>query len=100
LLATTLLRSKLKGTTHVADPNYPAPTDFSQQSKLALRLACSLTRDHGARLIILHVASVLLVEENRGVAAATPSSQPASGPDATTSVRTGGCRFVVTPCPD
>jgi nucleotide-binding universal stress UspA family protein len=32
------------------------PTDFSERSDLAFRLACSLARDHGARLIILHVA--------------------------------------------
>lgn len=33
------------------------PTDFSEQSNYALRLACALARDHGARLILLHVAS-------------------------------------------
>jgi nucleotide-binding universal stress UspA family protein len=32
------------------------PTDFSQTSKYAFRLACSLARDHGARLVVLHVA--------------------------------------------
>lgn len=32
------------------------PTDFSEASKCAFRLACSLARDHGARLIVLHVA--------------------------------------------
>lgn len=31
------------------------PTDFSERSALALRLAGSLARDHGARLIVLHV---------------------------------------------
>jgi len=31
------------------------PTDFSEQSDHAFRLACSLARDHGARLIVLHV---------------------------------------------
>jgi len=34
------------------------PTDFSEHSEHAFRLACSLARDHGARLIILHVWSV------------------------------------------
>jgi nucleotide-binding universal stress UspA family protein len=32
------------------------PTDFSEHSKLAFRLARSLARDYGARLIVLHVA--------------------------------------------
>jgi nucleotide-binding universal stress UspA family protein len=31
------------------------PTDFSQQSEYALEMACSLARDHGARLLVLHV---------------------------------------------
>lgn len=32
------------------------PTDFSEASEAAYRLACSLARDYGARLILLHVA--------------------------------------------
>jgi len=32
------------------------PTDFSDRSAYALRLACSLARDYGARLVVLHVA--------------------------------------------
>jgi nucleotide-binding universal stress UspA family protein len=32
------------------------PTDFSERSGLAFRLACTLARDYGARLIVLHVA--------------------------------------------
>lgn len=31
------------------------PTDFSDRSKYAFRLACSLARDHGSKLIIAHV---------------------------------------------
>jgi len=31
------------------------PTDFSGPSEGAFQLACSLARDHGARLIVLHV---------------------------------------------
>lgn len=31
------------------------PTDFSERSALAFRLACSLARDYGARLVVLHV---------------------------------------------
>jgi nucleotide-binding universal stress UspA family protein len=32
------------------------PTDFSPLSENAFHLACSLARDHGARVIVLHVA--------------------------------------------
>jgi len=32
------------------------PTDFSVRAQSALALACALARDHGARLIVLHVA--------------------------------------------
>jgi nucleotide-binding universal stress UspA family protein len=32
------------------------PTDFSDSSKSAYRVACALARDYGARLIVLHVA--------------------------------------------
>src|SRR5437763_14229676 len=32
------------------------PTDFSDRSDYALRLACALARDYGAHLILLHVA--------------------------------------------
>jgi nucleotide-binding universal stress UspA family protein len=32
------------------------PTDFSGPSEFAFRLACSLARDHRARLVVLHVA--------------------------------------------
>jgi nucleotide-binding universal stress UspA family protein len=32
------------------------PTDFSERSDFAFRLACALARDYGARLVILHVA--------------------------------------------
>ncbi len=31
------------------------PTNFSPPSEAAFQLACSLARDHGARLIVLHV---------------------------------------------
>lgn len=31
------------------------PTDFSPHSRYAFELACSLARDHGARLMVLHV---------------------------------------------
>ena len=35
------------------------PTDFSMHSEHAYRLACSLARDHGACLVVLHVVSGL-----------------------------------------
>jgi nucleotide-binding universal stress UspA family protein len=31
------------------------PTDFSENSEFAFRVACALARDHNARLILLHV---------------------------------------------
>jgi nucleotide-binding universal stress UspA family protein len=36
------------------------PTDFSGPSRDAFDLACSLARDHGARVVVLHVLPVLL----------------------------------------
>jgi nucleotide-binding universal stress UspA family protein len=33
------------------------PTDFSERSDYAFRLACALARDYGARVIVLHVWS-------------------------------------------
>jgi nucleotide-binding universal stress UspA family protein len=33
------------------------PTDFSEYSQAAFQLACTLAHDHGARLILLHVAT-------------------------------------------
>jgi len=33
------------------------PTDFSPRSEYAFRLACSLARDHGARVLLLHVVT-------------------------------------------
>jgi nucleotide-binding universal stress UspA family protein len=31
------------------------PTDFSERSRSAFQLACALARDHGGRVIVLHV---------------------------------------------
>jgi nucleotide-binding universal stress UspA family protein len=41
------------------------PTDFSNASKAARRVARSVARDHGARLIVLHVAPVNIYLEGR-----------------------------------
>lgn len=35
------------------------PTDFSDHSAYAFRLACLLARDHGARLVVMHVVATL-----------------------------------------
>jgi nucleotide-binding universal stress UspA family protein len=43
------------------------PTDFSAQSGCALRLACSLARDYGAHLIILHVADEPPIASAEGI---------------------------------
>jgi nucleotide-binding universal stress UspA family protein len=43
------------------------PTDFSERSDLAFRLACSLARDYGARLIVLHVAEPPVAVAGEGV---------------------------------
>jgi nucleotide-binding universal stress UspA family protein len=32
------------------------PTDFSERSAFAFRMACALARDYGAQLVVLHVA--------------------------------------------
>jgi nucleotide-binding universal stress UspA family protein len=34
------------------------PTDFSESSEAAFRVACSLARDYGARLMVVHVRQV------------------------------------------
>jgi nucleotide-binding universal stress UspA family protein len=42
-------------------------TDFSDRSGYALRLACSLARDYGARLIVLHVVTPPTILYGEGV---------------------------------
>jgi nucleotide-binding universal stress UspA family protein len=43
------------------------PTDFSERSTYAFRLACTLARDHGGRVVVLHVATVPTVVALEGV---------------------------------
>ena len=43
------------------------PTDFSERSQYAFWLACSLARDYGARLIVLHVVAAPAVVYGEGV---------------------------------
>jgi nucleotide-binding universal stress UspA family protein len=47
------------------------PTDFSEHSANAFRLACGLARDHGAPLLVLHVKPPLVVY-GEGMMAAPP----------------------------
>jgi nucleotide-binding universal stress UspA family protein len=51
------------------------PTDFSQHSNYAFRLACSLARDYGAHLIVLH-ALERPVFAYSGVMTAPPPPSP------------------------
>jgi nucleotide-binding universal stress UspA family protein len=43
------------------------PTDFSERSRLAFELACSLARDYGARLILAHVVELPMPAVAEGV---------------------------------
>jgi nucleotide-binding universal stress UspA family protein len=43
------------------------PTDFSERSGHAFRLACSLARDHGSRLVVLHIGQLLPISPGEGV---------------------------------
>jgi nucleotide-binding universal stress UspA family protein len=53
------------------------PTDFSEHSEYAFRLACSLARDYGARLIVLHVLKRPVLTYS-GVMTAPPPPPPSS----------------------
>jgi nucleotide-binding universal stress UspA family protein len=50
------------------------PTDFSAASRHAFELACSLARDHGARLIVLHVLERPVIIQS-GVMTPPPPSE-------------------------
>jgi nucleotide-binding universal stress UspA family protein len=51
------------------------PTDFSERSALAFRLACALARDYGARLVVLHVTAPPLVAYGEGVVIAPTEAE-------------------------
>ncbi len=51
------------------------PTDFSERSANAFEVACSLARDSGARLIVLHVLERPVIAYT-GVAMAPPAPGP------------------------
>jgi nucleotide-binding universal stress UspA family protein len=48
------------------------PTDFSPNSRPAFELACSLARDYGARLVLLHVLSPLTIASESGTVTVEP----------------------------
>jgi nucleotide-binding universal stress UspA family protein len=48
------------------------PTDFSSYSLDAFRLACSLARDHGARLVVMHVVIPPVATFGKGVMVPQP----------------------------
>ena len=48
------------------------PTDFSKHSQYALWLAGALARDHGARLIVLHVVPTPAVVYGEGMVPSSP----------------------------
>jgi nucleotide-binding universal stress UspA family protein len=51
------------------------PTDFSPNSDYALHLATALARDHGARLILLHVRPIPTVVYGYGEAVLPPETE-------------------------
>lgn len=48
------------------------PTDFSERSELAFRVACSLARDYNARLVILHIVEPPMAVAGEGVLMVPP----------------------------
>src|SRR5262249_22057556 len=50
------------------------PTDFSERSQFAFWLACSLARDYGARLVVLHAVTVPTVVYAEGVVPVDPEA--------------------------
>jgi nucleotide-binding universal stress UspA family protein len=61
-----------KETTMLAIHAILHPTDFSQPAAEAFRLACSLARDHGARLVAVHVVIPPVVTSVEGVMVPAP----------------------------
>jgi len=48
------------------------PTDFSDYSDYAFRLACSLARDYGARLVVVHVVELPVAIYGNGLVLPPP----------------------------
>ena len=53
------------------------PTDFSKQSEFAFQLACSLARDYGAQLYVVHVVTPPVVVYGEGVLPVEPEAYQA-----------------------
>jgi nucleotide-binding universal stress UspA family protein len=49
------------------------PTDFSDRSENAFQLACALTRDYGARLVVVHVLITPTIARGVGVIPPDPA---------------------------
>jgi nucleotide-binding universal stress UspA family protein len=64
--------TKTKGPQMLAIKSILHPTDFSSGSELAFQLACSLAREHGATVHVLHVASEPVVSPVAGVVPPEP----------------------------
>ncbi len=52
------------------------PTDFSDRSLYAFRMACALARDYGARVIVLHVVEPPFVPGEPGAIIDLPANEP------------------------
>jgi nucleotide-binding universal stress UspA family protein len=50
------------------------PTDFSERSDFAFRLACALARDYGARVVLVHVAEPPVPIYGNGLVLPPPQS--------------------------
>jgi nucleotide-binding universal stress UspA family protein len=50
------------------------PTDFSESSRQAFEMACSLARDHGAKLIVLYVQAPPVIVFGEGMVPPEPVS--------------------------
>ena len=53
------------------------PTDFSKQAEFAFQLACSLARDYGAELYVVHVVTPPIVVYGEGVLPVAPENYQA-----------------------
>jgi universal stress protein A len=51
------------------------PTDFSEASEFAFRLACALARDYNARLVLLHVAQPPILVYGESVLVVEPGAE-------------------------
>src|SRR6185436_9607964 len=52
------------------------PTDFSESSRAAFEVACSLARDHAAQLFVVHVVQLPPVFAPDGIPVSIPPEEP------------------------